>query len=259
MRRERYLPGRPAGTSPSVRSGAVRARGPRIVVIDNYDSFIYNLVQALGELGCRPRRAPQRRDRHGRHRAALRPTPSCSRRARVAPRTPGSPRRSSRARRARPDPRGVPRPPGICAGVRRRDRGGARDRARQAERGRHVGTGDLRGCPTRSSPAATTRSSSDRDVAARRPRGHRLDRRRRDGGAAPHAAPSRASSSTPSRSSPTRVPACSRTSSASSPSPDGRGRCLRPVVRRTLGLGPSPGRGAEGRVVAGHERASCRP
>jgi anthranilate synthase/aminodeoxychorismate synthase-like glutamine amidotransferase len=26
--------------------------GPRIVVIDNYDSFTYNLVQALGELGC---------------------------------------------------------------------------------------------------------------------------------------------------------------------------------------------------------------
>jgi anthranilate synthase component 2 len=26
--------------------------GPRVVVIDNYDSFTYNLVQALGELGC---------------------------------------------------------------------------------------------------------------------------------------------------------------------------------------------------------------
>ena len=26
--------------------------GPRIVVVDNYDSFTYNLVQALGELGC---------------------------------------------------------------------------------------------------------------------------------------------------------------------------------------------------------------
>jgi anthranilate synthase component 2 len=26
--------------------------GPRVVVLDNYDSFTYNLVQALGELGC---------------------------------------------------------------------------------------------------------------------------------------------------------------------------------------------------------------
>jgi anthranilate synthase/aminodeoxychorismate synthase-like glutamine amidotransferase len=26
--------------------------GPRVVVVDNYDSFTYNLVQALGELGC---------------------------------------------------------------------------------------------------------------------------------------------------------------------------------------------------------------
>jgi anthranilate synthase/aminodeoxychorismate synthase-like glutamine amidotransferase len=28
--------------------------GPRIVVIDNYDSFVYNLVQYLGELGATP-------------------------------------------------------------------------------------------------------------------------------------------------------------------------------------------------------------
>ena len=29
-----------------------RAAGPRVVVIDNYDSFTYNLVQYLGELGA---------------------------------------------------------------------------------------------------------------------------------------------------------------------------------------------------------------
>jgi anthranilate synthase/aminodeoxychorismate synthase-like glutamine amidotransferase len=28
--------------------------GPRVLVIDNYDSFVYNLVQYLGELGARP-------------------------------------------------------------------------------------------------------------------------------------------------------------------------------------------------------------
>ena len=28
--------------------------GPRVVVIDNYDSFVYNLVQYLGELGAQP-------------------------------------------------------------------------------------------------------------------------------------------------------------------------------------------------------------
>ena len=28
--------------------------GPRVLVIDNYDSFVYNLVQSLGELGAEP-------------------------------------------------------------------------------------------------------------------------------------------------------------------------------------------------------------
>jgi anthranilate synthase/aminodeoxychorismate synthase-like glutamine amidotransferase len=35
--------------------------GPRVLVVDNYDSFVYNLVQYLGELGAEPvvRRADQ--------------------------------------------------------------------------------------------------------------------------------------------------------------------------------------------------------
>ena len=28
--------------------------GPRVLVIDSYDSFVYNLVQYLGELGAEP-------------------------------------------------------------------------------------------------------------------------------------------------------------------------------------------------------------
>ncbi len=31
-----------------------RTMNPRVLVIDNYDSFVYNLVQYLGELGAEP-------------------------------------------------------------------------------------------------------------------------------------------------------------------------------------------------------------
>jgi anthranilate synthase/aminodeoxychorismate synthase-like glutamine amidotransferase len=43
-----YLP------DPSLRSG-VRAMTVRVLVVDNYDSFTYNLVQYLGELGAETR------------------------------------------------------------------------------------------------------------------------------------------------------------------------------------------------------------
>src|SRR5580704_4922147 len=36
---------------PRVTSGPV---APRILLVDNYDSFVYNLVQELGELGAEP-------------------------------------------------------------------------------------------------------------------------------------------------------------------------------------------------------------
>ena len=36
------------------RSGTVAAMAPRVLVVDNYDSFVYNLVQYLGELGAQP-------------------------------------------------------------------------------------------------------------------------------------------------------------------------------------------------------------
>jgi anthranilate synthase/aminodeoxychorismate synthase-like glutamine amidotransferase len=41
---------------PTVRDNACvpRVPAPRVLVIDNYDSFVYNLVQYLGELGAEP-------------------------------------------------------------------------------------------------------------------------------------------------------------------------------------------------------------
>ena len=37
----------------------------RILVVDNYDSFVYNLVQYLAQLGARTRRPAQRRAGRG--------------------------------------------------------------------------------------------------------------------------------------------------------------------------------------------------
>ena len=46
------LPTRPAGSFAS--PALYRAATPRILVIDSYDSFVFNLVQYLGELGAEP-------------------------------------------------------------------------------------------------------------------------------------------------------------------------------------------------------------
>jgi anthranilate synthase/aminodeoxychorismate synthase-like glutamine amidotransferase len=35
-------------------TGSIKHVGPRVLLIDNYDSFTYNLVQELGELGAEP-------------------------------------------------------------------------------------------------------------------------------------------------------------------------------------------------------------
>jgi carbamoylphosphate synthase small subunit len=37
-----------------VGAGTVAGVGARVLVLDNYDSFVYNLVQYLGELGAEP-------------------------------------------------------------------------------------------------------------------------------------------------------------------------------------------------------------
>ena len=163
----------------------------RVLVIDNYDSFVYNLVQYLGQLGveCDVRRndeitvAEVGRLAPGR-RAALA-------RARARPDRAGIMLDADHdVRRRAADLRRLPRPPGDRGGVRRDRDPRPRAAARQDLRG-HATTAPAcwPACPTRSPPPATTRSpwSSRR---CRTSRGDRADRRLRrgDGDAAPDAA-----------------------------------------------------------------------
>ena len=186
----------------------------RILVIDNYDSFVYNLVQYLGELGAEP--LVHRSD-------ALtldeidRPRPR--RRAdQPRPRTPRGCRAVQRGhhplRRPRPGVRRVPRPPVHRPGLRRRGGAGARRSCTARPRSSATTTSACSpGCP---SPLEATRYHSPGGrprLGARRARDHRRDRRRhRHGAAPPRATTSRACSSTPSRSSPSAATTWSATS-----------------------------------------------
>ena len=77
---------RPPGRNRS--AGYRDGRGARVLVIDNYDSFVYNLVQYLGELGAEP--VVHRHDALDARRARRRsrPTPCSSRPGPGGPRTP---------------------------------------------------------------------------------------------------------------------------------------------------------------------------
>ena len=149
-----------------------------ILLIDNYDSFTYNLVQYLGELGRRGEGRAQRRAERRRQALALRPE-----RIVISP-GPGTPdeagicleliRRSPGAAARR-----LPRPPGPRAGLRRQGRARAEAHARQdlrdppRRRGRSSPA-----CPTPSPRPATTRWSWPGERAADCLRGDGLDGRR---------------------------------------------------------------------------------
>ena len=140
---------------------------PTVTLIDNYDSFTFNLVHY-------PRRARRRRAASGAttsarstRRSPTSPTPSCSRPAPARPTRPASASISC-ARRARldADPRRLPRPSGDRPGVRRRGR--ARAGCRCTARSRRV-THNARGCfaasTARSRRRATTRLVIERASA----------------------------------------------------------------------------------------------
>ena len=81
-----------------------------LLMIDNYDSFTYNLVQYFGELGADVRVVPQRRDRRRRHRRAASPSSSSSHPVRARPT-----RRGFRCGRSRRSPGKLPIL-GVCLG-----------------------------------------------------------------------------------------------------------------------------------------------
>ena len=132
----------------------------KVLVIDNYDSFTYNLVQYLGELGAEV--DVVRNDRatvaelleRGADRLVISPGP-------CTPADAGISIEASRAfpEAGRADARRLPRPPGDGRGVRRAGRP-RRAGPRQGRGGRaRRATGSSPASRHRCAPAATTRSS----------------------------------------------------------------------------------------------------
>ena len=106
--------GATAGESTLASTADAAGAVPRVLVIDSYDSFVYNLVQYLGELGAEPEVVPQRRAhrrRGARPRARRRAAVA---RARADPRTP-----ASSATRSPRSPSAAPRCSACASAIRR--------------------------------------------------------------------------------------------------------------------------------------------
>ena len=187
---------------------------PRVLVIDNYDSFVYNLVQYLGELGAEP--VVHRHDAVSLDEMrALEPDAVL---ISPGPGRPADAGLSNEAIRAFGET-GTP-VLGVCLGLQcigelyggsvvRAPRGDARQDVGDPPHGRRRVRRSAQPVHRDAVPLARRRARQ----RARRARDHRRVRgRARHGPAPPGLSRSRACSSTPSRSSPTAGTACSRTS-----------------------------------------------
>ena len=176
-----------------------------VLVIDNYDSFTYNLVQYLGELGAEAVRVIRNDAVDVGEIRRSRPARSC-----ISP-GPGTPDDAGVSRRADRGCRGDVPLLGVCLGhqairpgLRRAGRARAEPHARQdvADRTTTAGASS----PASPNPFEATRYHSlvvERASLPAGPRGDGVDRRRRDHGArAPRAAALTACSSTPRRADP---------------------------------------------------------
>ena len=161
----------------------------RILVVDNYDSFVWTIAGYLAQLGAECDVLPQRRGDDGATRPAT--TASCCPRARARRPRPGCARTWSGTARTPAEPM-----LGVCLGHQALGEvfGGTVTHAPELMHGKtslvhHDGTGVLDGLP---SPFTATRYHSlavVADTRARRARGHRPHRQRgRHGAAAPRAA-----------------------------------------------------------------------
>ena len=131
----------------------------QLLMIDNYDSFTYNLVQYFGELGEDVDVRPQRRDHASTTSARMKPDAHRDlARAVHAERGRHVSAADPALRRQDADPRRVPRPPEHRPGLRRQDRPRAAADARQDSASSRTTTAACsRACRRRSRRRAITR------------------------------------------------------------------------------------------------------